>query len=1286
MVRYLILFTLAFLWGSDTFAQYASMQGKVLDEATGEPVPFATIFVKKGENIVSSTEADFDGNYNFSNIEAGTYDVNFSFVGYNPVLLKGVVFRTGQTLQQDLVFPQASSNTTFEELVVVDYRIPIIEQGNTTGGQTLGSEDISNLATRNINSIAATTAGVQQKDEGEDLNANGSRSSSNDTYIDGSRVIGNFGIPETEIDQVQIITSGVPAEFGDATGAIINIITKGPSAKFTGGVQLETSQFLDAFGYNRADLYFAGPLVTKIKRDANGDTIKNDDGEAQREVLLGYRVSGTFFTSKDERPSALPSFRVDDSTLAALNASPLVRDENGGLVLATNYLTEDNLQFTRIRPNARESTGIANLKLDFRPNRDFFFVVGGQFQYDFGKVAGTLNRLINFNDNSDYRRTTWRVNGRFRHTISSTTPGSTGSDAADSTRLQPVFQNFSYELQADYTSDDYYQEDPRYKDRLFEYGYIGKIYRKLTPVGGVIDTNFITNSVGDTIGQEPVRGHAAYQITFEGYEANRDINPVLSAYNDLLDFSQITTMEEMEVINGRFVGNRLSAYGLFNSPGQLGTTQNEGASYGKSNSTQIRANLRTNFDLVMNRKNSPIRHSIQLGGVYEQRIARSYSIRPFGLWTLADQSANSHLSFATDIERPTGEQFFDPLTQRFYDTYDPLIRKDEEGNLVEMTQFGERVRESLGKDQYDWINVHELDPSQLSLEMFDPSTLIQGRQRIMEYYGYDYLGNSLGANVQFNDFFTAEDANGRKTRPVAPNKPIYIAGYLQDKFTFKDMIFNLGVRFDAFDANTKVLKDPYSLAGYYNVGEFTSAGSPYLAANDLTVPSNIGEDFAVYVNDNSPDASIVGYRDGDNWYNKDGVPVNSPNELGSTIIPALRGFSTSETDPQGENYNPDDAFTDYKPGVVVMPRIAFSFPISQDANFFANYDILSQRPPDGNFASALTYFNFREIVAGGNFVGNPNLNFVGNPNLKSQRTVNYEVGFQQKLNDFSKFKLSLLYREDRNLIQIQQYVLAYPLTYTTFGNSDFATVKSFKLEYDMRNHPSFNKNLRILANYTLQFADGTGSSPTSAANTSVQELKYVFPLDFDQRHTFFLNLDYRYKAGKDYNGPKINRKSKGDTTGMAKAVNLLENMGLNLSFYLNSGSPYTRKTVPGGIGTSFPDRITEGSINGARMPWSFRMDLRLERDFVIGKNSKHPIYLNVYLRIQNLFNTRNVLSVYSVTGSPTDDGFLTMQNSPGLGLLSTFADSYNLLYDLRMNNPFNISRPRRIFLGLQVAF
>lgn len=1269
MKHYLICSILIVAVLATASAQYGALQGKILDSETGDGLPFAVLSLQKGETIVASTESDFDGNFNFSSIDAGTYDLYGTYVGYQPTQIKGMIIKTGEVLRYDVKLISANE---IEEIVVHAEDFDPITCCAPDPHLEISSKVISKLPSRDVGAIMNMAANVNQKDDGEAVHFTSDRGSGVNTFVDGSLVIGSTGITDLDIEQVQVLTSGIPAEFGDATGGVVNIVTKGPASIFSGGFQAETSQFLDAFGYNRIDMNLSGPLVSRVVINDKGDTMRRDDGSIRRRSVLGFRFSGSFNTSLDSRPSALPSYQLKDEILQQLEASPLVRDQNGGLVPASDYLTADDIEKTAVRPNARQSSGFFNGKLEFRPSPEFFFVLGGQMQYDFGKTPSVMNRLFNSQYNPEYRNSTWRVNGRFRHTVIATMPDYKDEEP-DENKLQPVFQNLSYELQADYTRTDFLQYDPRYRDRLFEYGYVGKIYRELAPVLGLIDSNLIINSVGDTLGVEPVLGHAAYQIVFKGFEADHDINPVLAAYNNLVDVNSISTMEELEIINGRFTGNRLSAFGLFNSPGQTGNADREGSAYAKSNNSQLRANVKANFDLVMARKSgNPVRHSIQMGGVYEQRIERSYNINPFSLWTLADQSANTHLSFATDTERPDGGMFFDEFTDREYATYDPLIRQDANGNLVSMTQFGERVREVLGKDQYDWVNVHELTPDQLNLSMFDATTLVQGRQRVLDYYGYDYLGNPLGSNVQFNDFFTAEDENGRKTRPVAPFKPIYVAGYLQDRFTVRDMIFNIGVRFEHYDANTKVLKDPYSIAGYYNAGEFFGSESPYNVPADFSRPANIGDDFAVYVSDNNPDASVVGYRDGEQWYNKEGIAVNNPSELGTIVVPALRGFGTSENDPQGENYNPDNAFRDYKPTLIVMPRISFSFPISKYASFYANYDVLAQRPPDGNFASALTYYNFREIAAAGNFIGNPN--------LKSQRSINYEVGFVQRINPFSTFKLAMMYREERNLIQIQQYVMAYPQTYTTFGNSDFSTFKSFVFEYNMRQHNRFNKNLNIIANYTLQFNDGTGSSPTSTANTSVQELKYVFPLDYDQRHAFFMNLDFRYMGGDRYNGPVVTNKKTG------KRIKILQDMGLNASFNLNSGTPYTRRTVPGGIGTNFPNRITEGSINGARMPWNFRVDLRLDRDFVIAPRSKHPLSINVYIRIQNLLNTKNVLNVYPATGSPTDDGFLSMEGSPGLSLLANRPDSYQMLYNLRMNDPFNISRPRRIFLGMSVSF
>ena len=1279
MIRYIFLLVLlassAMAWAQSG----GVVEGRLFDENLGEGVGFAVLVLKQDGSIVASAQTDMDGFYRITDVRAGRYElvVEAQPGAYPELSITGITVNSGKITKVD---PKYEKGVNLDDFVVVqEYKRPIIEVDNTTGGQTLTSEQIERLATRDLGAVTATTRGVNQKDEGEALNSAGSRSTSNDVYIDGVRQIGRLGVTELDAEEVQVITTGVPAEFGDATGAITNITTKSPT-RFSVAVQGETSQFLDAFAANRLDFSIAMPVLTKPILLPNGDTAKGGDGKPKKITQLGVRISGSYGTSLDERPSALGSFMLRDETLRRIQENPLSLNATGGRVFTSDFLTREDLVATKVRPNARESYGILNFKGDYKPKEDFTFTLGLQGQFNWGASAGTLNRLFNFEFNPEYRTSTFRTFGRFTHKVMSTVAKASADDANTSPK---VFQNLVYEIQADYTRTDGSSYDPRYRDRIFEYGYVGQIFRGLRPNVGVRDTQFIVNSGGDTIGIRPVFGHSGNFISFQGYNPATDINPGLAAYNNLIDFGNITTMEEMEIVNGRFTGNRDRVYNLFN------TVHAANNSFGKSNSTQIRANFTANFDLVTKVNKQPLIHAIKVGAVYEQRVERFYSINPFSIWTLADQTVNDHLSTSTDPNRPTGEFFYDEFSQRFYERFDPLIRTDEEGRQVQMTTFGRRFRESQGLGERDWVNIHQYRPDQLDLAMFDPTLLIQGRNQIISYQGYDYLGNPLGTSVQFNDFFNEVDANGVKTRPIAPWKPIYIAGYIQDKFQYKDIIVRLGLRFDSYDANTKVLRDPYSIAGTFTAAEFENPNSPYTAARqpDFVRPSNIGDNFVVYVNDNSPDATVLGYRDGEQWYNAGGSPVNNPNELGTIILPALRGFSTAVNDPQGEQYDPDQAFRDYRPQVIAMPRVSFSFPLSEKANFYANYDILAQRPPTATAASPLTYFNFRENATG----PNP---FLPNPNLRSQRTVNYEVGFQQAITDHSKFKLSALYREERDLIQIRQYILAYPITYQSFGNDDFSTTKSFGVEYELRpSRTTKNKNISILANYNLQFAEGTGSNPTSSAGIAARDLKNVFPLDFDQRHSIFLNFDFRYKEGKEYNGPRVGGKKEGK-----KSVPIFENTGFNLSTFASSGTPYTRKAVPGGIGTNQIDRVTEGSINGARVPWNYRFEARLDRTFTIypkktdaeGNVTRNmdarPYNVNVYIRVQNILNTQNVLNVYAATGSPTEDGFLTMENSPGLQLLTSFPDVYPLLYELRMINPFNISRPRRIFLGASFQF
>jgi outer membrane receptor protein involved in Fe transport len=58
-------------------------------------------------------------------------------------------------------------------------------------------------------------------------------------------------LPQSGVEQVTTIVGGTPAQYGDATGGIISITTRGPSKRiFSGGLEVVTSEVLDPYGYN----------------------------------------------------------------------------------------------------------------------------------------------------------------------------------------------------------------------------------------------------------------------------------------------------------------------------------------------------------------------------------------------------------------------------------------------------------------------------------------------------------------------------------------------------------------------------------------------------------------------------------------------------------------------------------------------------------------------------------------------------------------------------------------------------------------------------------------------------------------------------------------------------------------------------------------------------------------------------------------------------------------------------------------------------------------------------
>jgi outer membrane receptor protein involved in Fe transport len=576
------------------------------------------------------------------------------------------------------------------------------------------------------------------------------------------------------------------------------------------------------------------------------------------------------------------------------------------------------------------------------------------------------------------------------------------------------------------------------------------------------------------------------------------------------------------------------------------------------------------------------------------------------------------------------------------------------------TSSSSTARIALGYDPdgNDFINFDAIDPDRVQLDWFGADDLLNQGNNVVAYSGFDPYGNRLTRRPTIEDFFNEKNEAGYFTRPIQAYEPIYIAGYVMDKFTFDDIIFNVGVRVDRFDANQQVLKDPYVIGESYTVGD-VKGGLLDQLGTETNLPSNIGDDYVVYVDALENPTQVVGYRDGDTWFNALGTEISDPDVLAVNERYPAPWLVGGPSAPLGSS-----AFRDYTPQVNIMPRVAFSFNISDEAVFFAHYDILTQRPTSSNRFSPIDYLFIRSRNA-----------LISNPDLKPEKTIDYELGFQQVLSPSSSLKITAFYKEMRDMIQVRNYTGAYPRPYRAFGNLDFGTVKGLTLAYDLRR----TGNIRLNASYTLQFADGTGSTTQTALaliNAGLPNLRTIAPFNYDQRHRIVANVDYRYGEGTEYNGPMLGE------------VQVLANTGVNLIANLGSGTPYTASVIPTPV-TGEISPSTEGSINGSRLPWQFNLDMNLDKNWALtfgeGEDAKE-FNLNVYFWVSNLLNTRNINSVYRFTGVADDDGYLAAAQYQPLINSQVDPSSFRNYYGMYVENPFNLGLPRTVRLGVKFDF
>ena len=338
----------------------------------------------------------------------------------------------------------------------------------------------------------------------------------------------------------------------------------------------------------------------------------------------------------------------------------------------------------------------------------------------------------------------------------------------------------------------------------------------------------------------------------------------------------------------------------------------------------------------------------------------------------------------------------------------------------------------------------------------------------------------------------------------------------------------------------------------------------------------------------------------------------------------------------------------------VSPRLGISFPISDKTQVYMNYGKFFQRP---DLRRLYVGYDFLETrISAGSYYP------FASPNLEPEEITQYEFGITRQLGDLTAINVAAYYKDVSGLTQIFHQA-AVPYAYDYYGNTDYGTIKGVDFNLTMRR----SRNLSINIKYSLSYATGTGSYANSTFNIAWKNSqgtpKTTNPLDYDQRHSIIGMFDLRTTRGE---GPMLGN------------IYPLENVGLNTVIQLASGTPYTPMEVYDAVspGISVQQEPT-GAINSANLPWTFSVDMKLEKTFTFGNYQLVP-----YVWVKNLLNTENELAVYEGTGKADISGYLGTPE----GQSKAEDPEYVYRYEFAQNNPKNYANPRLIYLGLRLSF
>lgn len=312
------------------------------------------------------------------------------------------------------------------------------------------------------------------------------------------------------------------------------------------------------------------------------------------------------------------------------------------------------------------------------------------------------------------------------------------------------------------------------------------------------------------------------------------------------------------------------------------------------------------------------------------------------------------------------------------------------------------------------------------------------------------------------------------------------------------------------------------------------------------------------------------------------------------------------------------------------PRIGFSYPISDKAKVHFNYGHFFQLP-------SLEYMYKRNTSSVAQNV------VIGNYNLDYQKTIQYSFGVKYAMSENYSLDISGYFKDEFDKVNSTS-VRVGGLTRQQYQNSDYGRGRGFEMTVEKRGGGYVNGWVSYVYAFAFGKASQTNQNYMSDFELSREPLSEA-ALDIDIRQRVSASIQFFVPTSVK---PRL------------FGVPIPNGWSASTTVVIESGRPFTPDRSYPGLALTTGEDIQRNSL---RKPGIFNVDMRLTKDFeFVGLD------YSMILWVENIFDSRNVNTVYSNTGRPD-----TRQNQSQIIKGGT-------PYDL---NPYNWDKGRQIRVGIE---